>query len=315
MPIEAPQLLCHSKSVIIAAFFLFGLAIGSFLNVCITRIPAGVSIVSPGSRCPNCGNPVKPYDNVPVLSWLILRGKCRSCSTPISPMFPSIEIVTALLFVACFLCFGISLYTLKWLFFCCLLVVLIVTDYRDRILPDMVNWFGVGLGLVFATRVPPADGIARMFLPRHAGLALPAWAVGVLDAVLGGLLCGGLLWGAAIVYKLVRGREGMGFGDVKMMFMVGTFFGVRGAFMTVLLGTLLGTIIGVGVIIVLFASGWKSALATRASKMGLGGVASLRWAIASRYQLPLGTFLGIAALLIMFFGPWTRSHWSLLPPL
>src|SRR5258707_4072299 len=275
MPIEAPQLLCHSKSVIIAAFFLFGLAIGSFLNVCITRIPAGVSIVSPGSRCPNCGNPVKPYDNVPVLSWLILRGKCRSCSTPISPMYPSIEIVTALLFVACFLCFGISLYTLKWLFFCCLLVVLIVTDYRDRILPDMVNWFGVGLGLVFATRVPPAVGIARMFLPRHAGAALPAWGVGVLDAVLGGLLCGGLLWGAAFVYKLVRGREGMGFGDVKMMFMVGTFFGVRGAFLTILLGTLLGTVIGVGVIAVLFVSGWKSAIALRASKMGLGKVATL----------------------------------------
>jgi leader peptidase (prepilin peptidase)/N-methyltransferase len=314
MPIEASQFLCHSKSVIIVAFFLFGLMIGSFLNVCITRIPAGVSIVSPGSRCPNCGNPVKPYDNVPVLSWLILRGKCRSCGTPISPMYPSIEIVTALLFVACFLCFGISLYTVKWLFFSSLLTVLIVTDYRDRILPDLVNWFGVGLGLVFATRVPPADGIARMFLPRNAGAALPAWGMGILDAVLGGLLCGGLLWAAAIVYKLVRGREGMGFGDVKMMFMVGTFFGVRGAFMTVLLGTLLGTIIGVGVIIVLFASGWKSALAKRASKMGLGGVASLRWAIASRYQLPLGTFLGIAALLIMFFGPWTRSHWSLLPP-
>ena len=314
MPIEASQFLCHSKSVIIVAFFLFGLMIRSFLNVCITRIPAGVSIVSPGSRCPNCGNPVKPYDNVPVLSWLILRGKCRSCGTPISPMYPSIEIVTALLFVACFLCFGISLYTVKWLFFSSLLTVLIVTDYRDRILPDLVNWFGVGLGLVFATRVPPADGIARMFLPRNAGAALPAWGMGILDAVLGGLLCGGLLWAAAIVYKLVRGREGMGFGDVKMMFMVGTFFGVRGAFMTVLLGTLLGTIIGVGVIIVLFASGWKSALAKRASKMGLGGVASLRWAIASRYQLPLGTFLGIAALLIMFFGPWTRSHWSLLPP-
>jgi leader peptidase (prepilin peptidase)/N-methyltransferase len=299
--------------VIIAAFFLFGLVIGSFLNVCITRIPAGVSIVSPGSRCPNCGNPVKSYDNVPVLSWLILRGKCRSCGTPISPMYPSIEIVTALLFVACFLCFGISPHTLKWLFFSCILVVLIVTDYRDRILPDLVNWFGVGLGLAFATRVPPADGIVRMFLPRHAGATLPAWGVGVLDAILGGVLCGGLLWAAAIAYKLVRGREGMGFGDVKMMFMVGTFFGIRGAFMTILLGTLLGTVIGVGVILVLFASGWKSALAKRASKMGLGGVAGLRWAIASRYQLPLGTFLGIAALLIMFFGPWTSSHWTLFP--
>jgi leader peptidase (prepilin peptidase) / N-methyltransferase len=268
--------------------------------------------VAPASRCPNCGKPVKPYDNVPVVSWLILRGKCRSCQAPISPMYPSVELFTALLFVVCFLCFGLSLHILKWLFFSCILVVLIVTDYRDRILPDLVNWFGVGLGLIFATRVPPADGIARMFLGRHAGAALPQWGTGVLDAVLGGLLSGGLLWAAAVVYRLVRGREGMGFGDVKMMFMVGAFFGVRAAFVTVLLGTFLGTVIGVGVIVALFVSGWKSALAKRASKMGLGGVAGLRWAIASRYQLPLGTFLGIAALLITFFGPWTNSRWSML---
>jgi prepilin signal peptidase PulO-like enzyme (type II secretory pathway) len=152
-----------------------------------------------------------------------------------------------------------------------------------------------------------------MLLGRHFGTALPRWTPGVLDAILGAILCGGLLWAAAIFYRLVRGREGMGFGDVKMMFMVGTFLGVRGAFLTILLGTLLGTVIGVGVILVLFASGWKSSLAQRASKMGLGGVAGLRWAIASRYQLPLGTFLGIAAFLIMFFGPWTSSRWSLYP--
>jgi len=106
-----------------------------------------------------------------------------------------------------------------------------------------------------------------------------------LDAILGALLCGGLLWAAAILYKLVRGRDGMGFGDVKMMFMVGTFLGVRGAFLTIMVGTLLGTVIGLGVIFLLFVSGWKSALARRASKMGLGKVGTLRCAIASRYQL------------------------------
>jgi prepilin signal peptidase PulO-like enzyme (type II secretory pathway) len=152
-----------------------------------------------------------------------------------------------------------------------------------------------------------------MFLGRHLSALLPRWAPGVFDAILGALLCGGLLWVAAFFYRMVRGREGMGFGDVKMMFMVGTFLGVRGAFLTILLGTLLGTVIGVGVILVLFASGWKTALARRASQMGLGTVGSLRWAIASRYQLPLGTFLGIAAFLIMFFGPWTSSRWSLYP--
>ena len=299
--------------MIIAAFFLFGLLIGSFLNVCITRIPAGVSIVLPGSRCPECGSAIRAYDNVPVLSWVLLRGKCRNCQTSISAMYPTIEFVTGMLFVACYLSFGLSVVTLKWLFFSSILLVLIVTDYRERILPDLVNWFGAGLGIVFAVRVPPADGVARMFLGRHLSGTLPRWTPGVLDAILGAFLCGGLLWVAALLYKAVRGREGMGFGDVKMMFMVGTFLGVRGAFLTILLGTLLGTVIGVGVILFLFASGWKSALARRASKMGLGGIGSLRWVIASRYQLPLGTFLGIAAFLIMFFGPGTHSRWSLLP--
>jgi leader peptidase (prepilin peptidase)/N-methyltransferase len=228
-------------------------------------------------------------------------------------MYPSVELVTALLFVACYLSFGLTVATAKWLFFTGLLVVLIVTDYRDRILPDEVNWFGVGLGLAFATRVPPADGVARLLLGPHGRNSFPEWGAGLIDAIIGAILCGGLLWAAASLYKFVRGREGMGFGDVKMMFMVGTFLGVRGAFLTVLLGTLLGTLIGVGVIAVLFTSGWKSALARRASKMGLGKVSGLRWAIASRYQLPLGTFLGIAAVLVMFFGPGTNSRWSFFP--
>src|SRR5207248_7178799 len=137
LPIEASPLLCHSKSVIIAMFFLFGLIVGSFLNVCITRIPAGVSIVSPRSRCPECGASIKAYDNVPVLSWLLLRGKCRNCHTPISALYPSIELVTALLFVACYLSFGLTVAALKWLCFSSILLVLIVTDYRERILPDL----------------------------------------------------------------------------------------------------------------------------------------------------------------------------------
>jgi len=295
--------------VILAAFFLFGLLIGSFLNVCITRIPAGVSIVSPRSRCPGCGAPIKPYDNIPVVSWLLLQGKCRNCSAAISPMYPAVEVVTGILFVACYLSFGTTAQTVKWLLFSCLLLVLIVTDFRERILPDLVNWFGVGLGIAFAGRIPPPDGVARMLFSRR--MAVPAWGIGVLDALLGAVLCGGLLWLAAVLYKLVRGREGMGFGDVKMMFMVGTFLGVRGAFLTVLLGTLLGTIIGMSVITLLFVSGWKAKLAYRASKMGLGKVLVLRWAIASRYQLPLGTFLGIAAFLVMFFAPGTTSRWSI----
>jgi leader peptidase (prepilin peptidase) / N-methyltransferase len=315
-PCTPPQLslpapLCHSKTVTIAAFFLSGLVIGSFLNVCITRIPEGASIVSPRSRCPRCSSPIHPYDNIPVISWLLLGGKCRNCKAPISPMYPAIEVLTGLLFVACYSCFGLTVPALKWTFFSCLVLVLVMTDFRDRILPDVVNWFGVGLGLVFAAYVPPVDGLAPTLLGHF--VTLPRWTAGILDALLGAAFCGGLLWLVAFLYKLVRHREGMGFGDVKMMFMVGTFFGVRGAFLTILLGTLLGTIVGVSVIAYLFASGWKSALARRASQKGLGGVAAMRWAIASRYQLPLGSFLGIAALLVTFFSPWTLSRCSVFP--
>ncbi len=228
-------------------------------------------------------------------------------------MYPAIELFTALVFVACYLSFGISPSSLKWLLFSSILIVLIVTDFRERILPDVVNWFGVGMGIALAVRIPPVDGPAAVLIGRYLRGVVPPWGLGVLDAILGAALSGGLLWAAAILYRVIRGREGMGFGDVKMMFMVGTFLGVRGAFLTILLGTLLGTVIGVGVIAVLFVSGWKSAIALRASKMGLGKVATLRWTIASRYQLPLGTFLGVAAFMIIFLGPWSGSRWSVLP--
>jgi len=301
-------LLCHSKNVIIAAFFLFGLVVGSFLNVCITRIPEGASIIAPRSRCLKCHIAIKPYDNVPVVSWVLLGGKCRHCKTAISPMYPVIEATTGVLFVACYLCFGLNVSALKWIFFSCILVVLVMTDLRARILPDVVNWFGVGLGLVFAAYVPPVDGVVPSLLGHF--ITLHHWTAGVLDSILGAVFCGGLLWLTAWLYRLIRHRQGMGFGDVKMMFMVGSFLGIRGAFLVILLGTLLGTVVGISVIAVLFASGWKSNLARRASKMGLGGVSGLRWAIASRYQLPLGSFLGVAALLVTFFSPWTLSRCS-----
>ncbi len=284
-------------------FFLFGIVIGSFLNVCITRIPEGESIVSPGSRCPRCKTPIKPYDNIPIFGWIILRGKCRNCALPISPMYPVIEFLTGLLFLLTFVRFGVTLPTFKWLFFDCLLMILIVTDLRVRLLPDAVVWPGFGIGLAFATRVPPIDGssVALFFglgfhyLPSHAPVIF-----GVLDALLGAALGSLLLWAVATLYKKVRHRDGMGMGDVKMMVMVGAFLGVPGTFLTILIGTFLGSIVGIGLIGILYASGWKRNLAERAYRRGLGPVDSLRWAIVSQYQIPLGTFLGVAALLVVF---------------
>jgi leader peptidase (prepilin peptidase) / N-methyltransferase len=288
-------------------FFLFGIVIGSFLNVCIARIPEGISIVSPASRCPRCGTAIKPYDNVPVLGWLILGGKCRNCHLPISPMYPAVEFLTGVLFVLAYYTFGITIPTFKFLIFTCLILVLTVTDLRVRMLPDAINWFGFGLGLAFSTRFPPGGIAETWFLLRH----MPPWAAGLIDALCGAALGSLLLWAAAALYKVLRKREGMGMGDVKMMAMVGTFLGVRGTFLTILLGTLLGSVIGLAVVSGLFLYGWQRRLAERAHRRGLGALSSLRWTLAAQYQLPLGTFLGVAALLVVFALPWVRHSGSL----
>jgi len=286
--------------VVIVFFFLFGIMIGSFLNVCITRIPEEMSIVMPGSRCPRCSTPIKAYDNVPVFAWLWLRGKCRSCGAPISAMYPLVELLTGLLFVACYLEFGINQATVKWLFFICLIIILTVTDFRVRLLPDLITWPGFAAGVLFSAFVPPNDGTAFLLSLRLFHGLPHERVMGVIEALLGAAFGSLLLWGAAAVYKLVRGREGMGMGDVKMMAMAGAFLGVRNAFLMILLGTLLGSIVGIGVIAFMYASGTVMKIAKRASRRGLGTVNQLRWRIASQYHLPLGTFLGIAALIVVF---------------
>jgi leader peptidase (prepilin peptidase)/N-methyltransferase len=281
-------------------FFLFGIVIGSFLNVCISRIPEGLSVVSPGSRCPRCKEAIKPYDNIPVFGWILLRGKCRNCHLPISPMYPIVEFLTGAFFVLTYYRFGVTLPTFKFLLLGCLLIILMVTDIVARILPDAVNWFGFGLALAFATRVPP-EGFSDVWL---RDLHLTPLVTGVLDALIGAAFGSLLLLGAATLYRLVRRREGMGMGDVKMMAMVGAFLGLRGAFLTILLGTLLGSIVGIGLVTVLYAFGWRRKVAERAQRRGLGGASALRWTLATQYQLPLGTFLGIAALLVVYALPW-----------
>ena len=288
-------------AIIAAFFFLFGIVVGSFLNVCITRIPDGVSIVSPGSRCPRCLTPIKPYDNVPLFGWLWLGGKCRSCKLPISPMYPLIELTTGLLFVGCFLRFGLTAETGKWILFSCLIVVLAITDIRVRLLPDVVTWPGFAAGMIFSFFVNVNDGSGYVFGIRVLHRSLRETSVSVLDAALGAAFGSMFLWGAATLYSAVRGREGMGLGDVKMMALIGAFVGLRGTFLTILMGTLLGSVLGVLVIVVMFLSGRKANLAVRASRRGLGTVRGIRWTIASRYQLPLGTFLAIGAIVVMFF--------------
>ncbi len=292
---------CVAESLpIVALAFLFGLCVGSFLNVCIWRIPQDLSIVLPASRCPKCQAPIKPYDNIPVASWLILAGKCRACGAPISPLYPAVELLTGVCFAACVWQFSLTLEAAKWAIFLAILIVLFFTDIYFRILPDEVNLFGALAGLAFSFLVPVADGIAGRLAHRSAGVVLHPVLNSFLDAVLGGAAVSLGLWALAEAFSRVIGRAAMGFGDVKMMAMMGTFLGLKKTFLTLLLGTLLGTALGVLVILALYVLGWKRRVAERAARRGMGSSRGLRWTLARRYQLPLGTFLAVGAAAAVF---------------
>ena len=264
-------------ALVVAFAFVLGLVVGSFLNVCILRIPAGESIVRPASHCPKCGKAIAPYDNVPVLSWLWLRGRCRGCTAAISALYPAVELLTGVLFALCALAFGFQLAALKWAIFCALLVVLAITDLRERILPDKVNLTGAVFGLAWSAVLPVDDGTAQWLASHMFAFPPPAPALSAVDAVLGAAAGAGILWIFAEGYFRLRGREGMGLGDVKMMAMAGTFLGPKAAVLTIMAGALLGSV--------------------------LGAVFMLFRRTGSEYELPFGTFLAAAALLVVFYGP------------
>jgi leader peptidase (prepilin peptidase) / N-methyltransferase len=255
---------------------LFGLIIGSFLNVCIVRIPEGKSIVLPTSACPKCGAAIRPWDNIPVVSWLLLGGKCRACKTQISAMYPVVELLTALLFWACYCAFGLTTEALKWSIFSALMIVLVFTDMRERILPDVVNYSGFVTGLLLSLVTKPSDGTALWLARRMFEFPPPAPVLSLGDALLGAAFGSGLLWLVAELYFRLRGREGMGLGDVKMMLMAGAFLGLKRTLLTILAGSVLGSVLGLAFM-----------LARRKE---------------SDYELPFGSFLGMAAVLVMFFG-------------
>jgi leader peptidase (prepilin peptidase)/N-methyltransferase len=264
------------------------LVIGSFLNVCILRIPERKSIVLPASACPKCGAAIRPYDNIPVVSWIVLGGKCRNCKTLISPMYPLVEALTGLLFFACYFAFGFTLETLKWCAFSALMIVLVFTDLRERMLPDVVNFTGFAIGLVFSFFTMSLDGTGRWLASHMFDYPPPAPVLSFVDALLGAAAGSALLWLVSEGYFRLRGREGMGLGDVKMMLLVGAFLGVKRTLLTILAGSLLGSILGI-----LFIA--------------------VRRKDSESYELPFGTFLGMAAMLVVFFGtPVVNWYQSLL---
>lgn|SRR5487761_221931 len=275
-------------SIVYPAAALFGLIIGSFLNVCIVRLPRHESIVRPRSRCPLCGNLVGWYDNIPVLSYLVLRGKCRRCGKPISMLYPAVEILTALVFVVALAEFGPSREFAKAVIFATLMIIVVFTDFRERIIPHSVTIFGIAVGLALSFFVPVNDGLVEWIL-RRAGLYFQGPLSSFTGAVAGGIFGAGLLYSVAWFFRRFGNpeKEYLGFGDVMLMLMAGVFLGIPLTYVTLLLGSLAGMLIAVPVTLL-----------------------SRRF---RQYAWPYGSFLGVAAIYSFFAGHsliLSYLHWS-----
>ncbi|NTU42870.1 MAG: prepilin peptidase, partial [Nitrospirales bacterium] len=209
---------------------VFGLIVGSFLNVCIYRIPRHISIITPSSRCPNCERPIRPWENIPVVSYLFLKGRCRGCGERISPVYPAVELLTGFLFWAVFLSFGLGWYTPLLFAFTAAMVVITFIDLEFQIIPDVISLPGALIGLA-----------SCLILPDPFSVFQP---LGFLNSIVGLLLGGGLFYLIAIV-----SRGGMGGGDVKMMAMVGAFMGWKAILLTTFIGSLSGSLVGIALMI------------------------------------------------------------------
>ena len=236
-------------------FFVLGAVIGSFLNVCIYRLPREKSIVTPGSSCTLCGKPISFYDNIPILSFLILRGRCRHCKAVISWQYVTVELLTALLYMALFGLYGLSLELGVMLLFVSVLIALSFIDLEFKIIPDVLSLGGIVAG-----------GILCFFRSSFS----------YMDALLGILLGGGVLWAIATGYELLRKREGMGGGDVKLLAMIGSFCGIKGVLFSLVFGSFLGTLVGIPVMLIKHAD--------------------------TKYALPFGPFLSFGAVLYVLAG-------------
>lgn len=208
--------------------FLFGAVVGSFLNVCIYRLPAGKSIVFPPSACTSCDTPIRWYDNIPIFGWLALRGRCRACQTPISKQYPVVELLNGLLTLALFAKFGPSLtFALLWLF-CCALVVITFIDLEHQIIPDVISLPGIIIGF-----------ISSFILPWHS------WSNSLIGIVAGG----GVLLVVAYGYEFLAKKEGMGGGDIKLLAMMGAFLGWRAVPFILFAASLVGSVIGISLMV------------------------------------------------------------------
>lgn len=256
---------------------VFGLVFGSFLNVCIARLPLHQSVVTPRSRCPQCKRPIAWYDNIPVVSYLLLGGRCRGCRSRISAVYPAVELATAGLFAAAYAEFGFSPDFIKAVIFSMLMIVVFFTDISLRIIPHSVTISGAILGVAFSQFVPVNEGLMNWIFGT-VGITAPAPVLSLAGAVAGALFGAGLLYGVAWCLRRLgnREKEYLGFGDVMLMLMAGAFLGIPLVYVTLLIGSLAGTLI---------------AIALRTRGTGYRG-----------YEWPFGSFLAAAGIFALFYG-------------
>jgi len=264
-----------------ALAFVFGLLIGSFLNVCVYRWTRGLSVVRPRSACPACGNFISWYDNVPLVSFALLGARCRHCRAPISWRYPAIELLTGVAFGGAVLRYGLSVPAIKIALFSAICIALVATDLTDRLLPDYFTVGGTGIGVAFACLSPleplfPYGGDSTVWqsvVEALAGAALPSFAI----------------WCLGEAYYRFRKREGIALGDIKMIAMIGAFLGLRGSLLGLVLASVSGAVIGLVYVL----------------------LARKR---AATYPIPFGVFLGIAAVAVAWFGePAMRAYFGVSP--
>jgi len=264
-----------------ALMAVLGAMIGSFLNVVIHRLPLEQSIVFPNSTCPKCRKPIKPYDNIPILSFLALRGRCRSCGARISPRYPAVEALTAALFAAVTWHDGLSFALAFDLAFTASLIALVFIDAENMILPNAITYPGILFALITRLVVPYLTGPTHFEdLPQLISILparLPLGAVSLIGALIGAVAGGGSLWLMGFLWEKVRGVEAMGFGDVKMMLMVGAYLGWRLTILTILLAAFTGSLAGVAVML---QRGQRN----------------------MQMMLPFGIFLGIGSIASLLIG-------------
>ncbi|MDE3195124.1 MAG: prepilin peptidase [Acidobacteriota bacterium] len=249
---------------------LFGLLIGSFLNVCIHRWPRDLSVVAPRSHCVHCRRQIAWFDNIPVVSFIVLRARCRNCEEKIHWRYPTVELLTGLCFAAFVSEYGLTLVAAKYCIFAALLIGMVFSDLDTLILPDQFTIGGFFIGMAFSFFVTMPDK-TFVFMLDLFGARLPHNLESPVEAAFGGLFPAFCLWLMGWLFEKVRHKEGLGFGDVKMIAAIGAFLGIRGTLYTVIGGSVLGSIVGIV---------WIKATGKNFSS----------------YQLPFGTFLGLAAL-------------------